>query len=220
MKISLGYCLVLCLLSTRVQTKPQITKLFPIEEIHVNDHREPSNNNNNNNETKLFDKLFGKLRATYNFVFRKGDNNVTISNVGKILPKDAPNPDIEALKLIWKNPINTNSGITKLNPQVPKESERYQTRIKTLYDEPRYDRFEELQPLEQLEPLMPLEFDVENDDNKKDKDVEFITPATTGLQFPTTLGRHFVEWLGSLLGLSYGIYAKLTRAIHNNYTLY
>ncbi|KAL2715072.1 helicase SWR1-like [Vespula squamosa] len=194
------------LLSTRVQTKPQITKLFPIEEIPVNDHQEP------NNSTKLLDKLFGKLRATYNFVFRKTDNNGTNSNVEKILAKDAPNPDIEAFKLIWKNPINSNLEIRKSNAQSTTKEPVYQTRIKTLYDAPRYDRFEELQPLEQLEPLMPLELDEENED-KKDEDVEFITPAT-GLQFPTTIGRHFVEWLGSLLGLSYGIYAKLTRAIH------
>lgn len=113
--------------------------------------------------------------------------------------------------------------MTKLNGHPSREPERYQTRIKTLYETPKYDKFEELQPLEQLEPLeplMPLEFYEESEDNKKDEDVEFITPAT-GLQFPNTLGRHFVEWLGSLLGLSYGIYAKLTRAIHNsNYTLH
>ncbi|KAK2582556.1 hypothetical protein KPH14_004847 [Odynerus spinipes] len=211
MKSLLGCCLLLCLLSVRVQTKPQITKLFPIEELPANDHPETST------ELKPLDKLIGKLRATYNFVFRKPENT---SNVEKILAKDAPNPDVEALKVIWKNPMNPNfESKVEFNPLENAKQRVYQTKLKTLYEAPRYDRYEEFQPLERLEPLPPLEFENEADD-KRDDDVEFVTPGTT-LQLPTTLGRHFVEWLGSLLGLTYGIYAKLTRAIHgSNYTLY
>lgn len=212
MKYSLGYCLLLCLLLTRVQTKPQITKLFPIEEIPTNDHRE------SNNETRLFDKLLGKLRSTYNFVFHKTDDNANNkTNVKKISFDKTPNSNLETYKFNWNNPN------LKLTKQVenPKEEEPvYQTRIQTLYDAPRNDRFDELQPLESLEPLMPLDFNEEENENiNKNDEVEFVTPATNS-NFSATLGRHFVEWLGSLLGISYGIYAKFTRAIHNNNTLY
>ncbi|XP_015185468.1 PREDICTED: uncharacterized protein LOC107071195 [Polistes dominula] len=208
MKYSLVYCLLLCLLLTRVQTKPQITKLFPIEEILTNDHRE--NNNNNNNETRLFDKLLGKLRSTYNFVFHKTDDNAAnnkteVKNMG--IDK-TPNSNV----FNWNNP---NFKLTK-EIENPKEEPVYQTRIETLYDAPKNDKFDELQPLESLEPLMPLDF---NEDINKNDEVEFVTPATDS-NFSATLSRHFVDWLGSLLGISYGIYSKFSKAIYQNNTLY
>lgn len=212
MKRLLGCCLLLCLLFVRAQTKPQITKLFPIEELPSNEHQETST------ESKPLDKLIGKLRDTYNFVFHKADNT---SNVEKILAKNSANPDVETFKPwnFWKNPtkssVESEGNIDSLQNAKQRE---YQTKLKTLYEAPKYDLYEEFQPLEHAESLPPLEF-TDKIEGKSD-DVEFVTEGSF-LQLPTNLRRHFVEWLGSLLGLTYGIYAKLTSAIHtSNYTLH
>ncbi|KOC65296.1 hypothetical protein WH47_09875 [Habropoda laboriosa] len=70
-----------------------------------------------------------------------------------------------------------------------------------------------IQPLEPLEPL-ELEEEMEFD---KNRDVEVITPRNN-FQFPVTISRHLVDWLGSLLGITYGVYSKLARALSNNNT--
>ncbi|KZC08044.1 hypothetical protein WN55_09107 [Dufourea novaeangliae] len=79
----------------------------------------------------------------------------------------------------------------------------------------RDDWVNDIQPLDQLEPLEPL--DLEDETVDKDSEVEFVTPKSS-LQFPVTLSRHLVDWLGSLLGVTYGVYSKLAKAIYNNNT--
>lgn len=181
----------------RVESKPQITKLFPISE-ETSDPPQRSNN-----DTKLLDKLFGKLRTTYNFVFRKPEN---MSNVEKILAKDTPDPDIEALKVIWSNRMQSNS----------KEDSNKSQPKGIMYLAANDEWVNDIQPLDHLEPLEPLELEDEIENNK-DREVEIVTPRTS-FQFPATLNRHLVNWLGSLLGITYGVYSKLARAIYSNNT--
>ncbi|XP_071871665.1 uncharacterized protein [Bombus fervidus] len=201
MKILLLGFFLLSLSTLRVQSKPQITRLFPIPEETSTARQET------NTEAKPLDKLLGKLRATYNFVFRKPENT---SNVEKILAKDTPNPDVEALKLIWSNRMQQNS---KDKEDKGKKSELKVTYLGSSDD----DWVNDIRPLEDLEPLEPLELqdEVEND---RDREVEIITPRTA-FQFPVTLSRHLVDWLGSLLGITYGVYSKLARAIYTNNTI-
>lgn len=182
----------------RVESKPQITKLFPIPE-ETNDSPQRSDN-----DTKPLDKLFGKLRATYNFVFRKPEN---MSNVEKILAKDTPDPDVEALKVIWSNRMQSNSK--------DKENSK-KSQPKGMYLAANDEWVNDIQPLDRLEPLEPLELEDEVGNNK-DREVEIVTPRTS-FQFPVTLSRHLVDWLGSLLGITYGIYSKLARLIYSNNT--
>ncbi|XP_017763053.1 PREDICTED: uncharacterized protein LOC108552883 [Eufriesea mexicana] len=198
MKILLfGFCLV-CLSMSRVQSKPQTTKLFPIPEETSNPPEEASS------EAKPLDRLLGKLRATYNFVFRKPENT---SNVEKILAKDKPDPDVEALKLIWSNRMQQ----SLVDREASKKSQPKGTYLKV-----QDDWVNDVQPLERLEPLEPLELEDEVEVDK-DRDVEIITPRTT-FQFPVTLSRHLVDWIGSLLGITYGVYSKLSRIVNTNHT--
>lgn len=60
------------------------------------------------------------------------------------------------------------------------------------------DWFNDIQPLE----LQDEELDKKNE-------VEIVTPETT---LQTTVGHHLLEWLGSLFGLTYSIYSKLSNA--------
>ncbi|XP_029038214.1 uncharacterized protein LOC114873738 [Osmia bicornis bicornis] len=191
--ILLAFCF-LCLSAMRVRSKPQITRLYPIQEMI---EREQTNT-----ETKPLDKLLGKLRATYNFVFRKPENT---SNVEKILAKDAPDPDVQTLKSIW---LNRMEQYRRINQDAEKSREPERT---YLSDD---DWVNDIQPLDRLEPL---EFD-EEDMEDKNRDVEFVTPRN-GFQLPVTLSRHLVEWLGSLLGITYGVYSKLARVIYTNNTV-
>lgn len=177
----------------RVRSKPQITRLYPIQETIERDQQMDT-------EMKPLDKLLGKLRATYNFVFRKPENT---SNVEKILAKDAPDPDVQTLKSIW---LNRMERYRRINEDTEKSRERTY-----LSDD---DWVNDIQPLDRLEPL---EFD-EEETGDKNRDVEFVTPRN-GFQLPVTLSRHLVDWLGSLLGITYGVYSKLARAIYTNNTV-
>ncbi|XP_071570863.1 uncharacterized protein [Temnothorax nylanderi] len=222
----LGYCL-LCLFATRVQPKPQITKLFPAEGLAAY-HKQF------NNTTKSLDKFWEKLRTTYNFVFRQPGNT---SNVEKTLTKNASEPNLQSLRLIWadtlkadnytnlKYPNNSfldqvkslstiknhsnkaNSSNLKKDSTIEiKTNENNVTstssnktssdKRKTLPDD---DWFNDIEPLGQLE-LQDEELDKKNE-------VEIVTPGTT---LPTTVGHHLLEWLGSLFGLTYSIYTKLS----------
>lgn len=183
---------------TRVQSKPQITKLFPTQENRDVPQQQSAN------EAKPLDKLLGKLRATYNHVFRKPENT---SSVETILAKDTPDPDVQALKLIRSNRMQQSSA----DKAHSKNSEPQRT-----YLESNDDLLNSIQPVDRLEPLEPLELDDEVE-NENDREIEIVTPRNT-FEFPITLSRHLVDWLGSLLGITYGIYSKLTRAIYNNNT--
>jgi len=189
-----------------------------------------------NNTTKSLDKFWEKLRTTYNFVFHQPNNT---SNVEKILTKNAPNSNLQTLRLIWadtlkadnytnlKYPNNTfldqvkslstiKNHANKTNLSSLKDSsveikatietnedvsstssnEKNTNKTKILPDD---DWFNDIQPLGQLE-LQDEELDKKNE-------VEIVTPETT---LPTTVSHHLLQWLGSLFGLTYSIYSKLS----------
>lgn len=238
----INYRYILQLFATRVQPKPQITKLFPVEGLIAN-YRQA------NNITNHLDKFLGKLRATYNLVFRQPGNT---SNIEKLLAKDASDPDLRAVKLIWanqtklddytnlkypdnsfldhvkslsipkdyeskantssldkdstveiKSTIEANTGDNANLPNFDKEEESSSNKTETLNDD---DWLNDIQILEQLE--------LQDEEENKKKDVGIVTSKTT-LQLPATVGRHMIEWLGSLFGFTYNIYAKLSGTVCN-----
>ncbi|XP_012254487.2 uncharacterized protein LOC105685184 [Athalia rosae] len=227
MKIFLGYCLI-CIFVVKVQSKPQITKLFPVKEL-VAFHEKT-------NEIKPLDKFLGKLKAAYDFVFNKPEDT---SNVEKILAndrsdatQDASNPEIDALKLIWTNVISSQS-VT--NPKDNKESSTKET-VRTLegtnenrnviplneatsvltgdqHDasaskpEKANNLFDGVQ--EGSKSFGGLELQENSDD---DSVVETVTPTST-LQLPQAVGKQLLEWLSALLGLTYGAYVKVAQAV-------
>lgn len=220
------------LFATRVQAKPQVTKLFPVMGGPI-----VPDNKQLNNTTKPLDRFLEKLRATYNFVFHQSENNV--SHVERILTRNASNTDLQTLRLIWANPskpedyanlkypdnslldqvislstlkkyeVKPNSSLKKnssveikstikANDSNTSSSESSPNKTKTLSDD--NDWFRDVEALE-------LQDEELNDKNE----VDIASPGTT-LQFPTTVGRHLVEWLGTLFGLTYKIYTKLSAA--------
>ncbi|XP_070531332.1 uncharacterized protein [Cardiocondyla obscurior] len=226
MKI-LGYCL-LCLFATRVQSKPQITKLFPAEGLAAYQKQF-------NSTTKSVDNFWEKLRTTYNFVFRYSNNT---SNVEKILKRNATDSNLQSLKLIW---ADTQKADNYTNLRYPNNSFLEQVKslfilknhdnkeysnslkkdstieikatIKTNGDNVTFARSNKTKTLpdddwfNDIEPLEHLELQDEELDKKNE--VEIVTPGTT-LLLPTTIGHHLLEWLGSLFGFTYGIYTKLS----------
>lgn len=92
--------------------------------------------------------------------------------------------------------MNQNN-VTSMN-----SDEKSSNETKTLPDD---DWFDDIQPLEQLE-LQDEELDKKNE-------VEIVTPETT---LPTKVSHHLLEWLGSLFGLTYSIYTKLSSAACGN----
>lgn len=212
----------------RVQPKPQITKLFPVEELLAYQQQA-------NNITKpLVDKFLGKLRTTYDLVFRQSDNT---SYVEKILAKSAPSPDLHSLRLFWANQIKQDNYTDLKYPNntflehvkslsIPKDYENKQNasglqkessevkstinanrnngspnKTKTLHN----DRLNDVQPLGLLE--------LQNEEEPEAKtEVEIVTPGTT-IRLSTTVGQHLIEWLGSIFGLTYSIYSKLSTAV-------
>lgn len=219
------------LFATRVQPKPQITKLFPTEGLAAY-HKQFDNT------TKSLDKFWEKLRTTYNFVFHQPNNT---SNVEKMLTKNASNTNLQTLRLIWADTLKPDNytnlkypnnsfldqvkslstltnhskasnlkdsfieikATTKINQNnvtSMNSNEKSSNKTKTLPDD---DWFDDIQPLEQLE-LQDEELDKKNE-------VEIVTPETT-FQFPTKVSHHVLEWLGSLFGLTYSIYTKLSGA--------
>lgn len=222
----------------KVQPKPQITKLFPVEELSAY-HQQA------NNITKpLVDKFLGKLRTTYDLVFRQPGN---ISHVEKILTKSTSSPDLQSLRVLWADQINQNNYTDLKYPNdtfldhvkslsIPKnqnqrnvsdlqkelsielnstierngnnESLASSNQTKTLNDNPLND-IQSLELLELQDEKVP----------HVETEVEIVTPGTT-IRLSTTLGQHLIEWLGSIFGLTYSIYAKLSAAAcgHENAT--
>ncbi|KAL6432103.1 hypothetical protein ACFW04_006670 [Cataglyphis niger] len=224
----LGYCLF-CLLAARVQSKPQITKLVPVEGTFQKQL---------NNTTKPLDKFWDKLLATYNFIFRQTNNT---NNIEKILAKDVPASDLQALKLIlpnsmkidkysnlqypnnsfldqikslsilkkYENKANSNNLEKESSVKIAttvKANERNMNSISSDKKDsnrtkmlPDDDWFNNIQSLEQLE--------LQDGEINKKNEVEIIT---TTPQSPTRVGHQLVEWLGSLLSFTHNIYAKLS----------
>lgn len=191
-----------------------------------------------NNTTKSVDKFWEKLRTTYNFVFPPSNNT---SNVEKILTKNASDSNSQSLRLIWadtlkadnytslKYPSNTFldqvkslstltnrdskanlsnlkkdssveiKAMIKPNGNNVSANKKSSNKTKILPDD---DWFNDIQPLGQLE-LQDEELDKKNE-------VEIVTPGTT------TVGRNLLEWLGTLFGLTYSIYGKLSSVACGN----
>lgn len=193
-----------------------------------------------NDTTKSLDKFWEKLRTTYNFVFHQPDNT---SNVDKILAKNASDPNLQTLRLIWTDTLKADNYTNLKYPNntflnqikslsIPKSRDSKATSSNLKKDSsveikinennvsstnsnkkssneakilPDDDWFNDIQPLEQLE-LQDEELDKKNE-------VESVTPGTT---LPTTVGRHLLEWLGTLFGLTYSIYSKLSSTTCGN----
>ncbi|XP_011863117.1 PREDICTED: uncharacterized protein LOC105559445 [Vollenhovia emeryi] len=214
----LGYCL-LCLFATRVQPKPQVTKLFP--EGLAPYHKQF------NSTTQSVDKFWDKLRTTYKLVFRQLGNT---SDAEKVLAKNAPDTNLQALRLIWADTLKADNytnlkypsnsfldqvkslSILKKNDSKAKASNlegstfeikatsenrtnvtSSSNKIKSLPDD---DWFNDIQPLGQLE--------LQDDELDKKNEVEIVKTGTT------TAVYHLLEWLGSLFGFTYSVYSKLS----------
>ncbi|XP_012273672.1 uncharacterized protein LOC105696080 [Orussus abietinus] len=205
MKTALIGCYMFCILLMGAQSRPEITRLFPVKELIA--YHEQTNN------TKPLDKLLGKLRTTYNFVFRKPENT---SNIEKILKKDAPDPYLAAIRLIW---ANTGASAAKNLPGLKRiENKSFKEDLTEANILPTaHGTSKETTPtisnddwLNDLEPLEPLEI---QDDI--DEDVETVNMPPT-FELPVTLGRHLLEWLSSLLGLTFGVYTKVSEALKSS----
>lgn len=222
------------LFATRVQPKAQITKLFPVDGLAAY-HKQF------NSTTKSVDKFWEKLRVTYNFVFRQPNNTSNASNVEKILAKTAPDSNLQSLRLIWADTLKADNytnlrypnnsfleqikslsalknrdGKAKSNNLARDSTVKIKATVKTNEDDvtstssdikgfnktlPDDDWFNDIRPLEELE-LQDEELDKKNE-------VEIVTPTTS-------VGHHLLEWLGSLFGLTYSIYTKLSNAACGN----
>ncbi|XP_070165189.1 uncharacterized protein [Polyergus mexicanus] len=229
----LGYCLF-CLFATRVQSKPQITKLFPVEGIMYQKSL--------SNTTKPLEKFWGKLRATYNFIFRQTNNT---NNIEKILAKDdAPASDLQALKLIWPDSLKTdrysnlqypnNSFLDQIKSlSIPKKYEnkanssnlekessiKIATTVKAnerkvnsiSSDEKNSNKTETLPDDDWFNDIQPLEqLELQDEEINKKNEAEIITATTP--QSPTRVGHQLIEWFGFLFNLTHNIYAKLLGA--------
>ncbi|XP_014488803.1 PREDICTED: uncharacterized protein LOC106751978 [Dinoponera quadriceps] len=233
----LDYCLLVCLFAMRVQPKPQITKLFPVEELLAYQQQA------NNITRPLVDRFLRKLRTTYDLVFHQPDNT---SHVEKILTKSVPGPDLRTLRLFWANQIKQDNYTDLKYPNdtfldhvksllVPKDHENNRNasglqkdssletkstikasgtsgshassnRTRTLLN----NRLNDVQSLGLLE--------LQNEEVPYAKsEVEIVTPVTT-IKLSTTVGQHLIDWLGSIFGLTYSIYAKLSAGACSNKT--
>lgn len=227
------------LFAARVQSKPQITKLFPVEgsETHQKEL---------NNTTKPLEKFLGTLRATYNFIFHQTNN--TNNSMEKNLMKDASTSNLQSFKLIWPDPVKTDR---YANLKYPNNS--FLDQIKSLSTLKHYDNKANSNNLKKepsvkiattikaneknvnltssneknsnktltvtlpdddwfndIQPLEQLELQDEEIDKKNE--VETVTEKT--LQSPR-VGHQLVEWLGSLFTFTHNIYAKLSSACGN-----
>ncbi|XP_072749722.1 uncharacterized protein [Anoplolepis gracilipes] len=237
----LGYCLF-CLLAARIQSKPQITKLFPVEGTHQKQL---------SNTTKSLEKFLGTIRATYNFIFHQTNNT---NNIEKILAKNASTSDLQPFKLIWPDPIQTdkyanlpdkypnNSFLDQIkslstlknyenkvnSSNLEKESSvKIATTIKTnekiemnstSSGEKSSNKIETLPDDDWFNDIQPLEqLELQDDEINKKDEVEIVTIRTDDktLQSPR-VGHQLFEWLGSLFGFTHNIYAKLSGAACGN----
>lgn len=236
---SLFQYISLQLFLTRVQSKPQITKLFPVEGLTAY-HKQLSN------ITAPLEKFLGKLRTTYNFVFHQSDNT---SNVEKILAKNASNPDFQTSKIIHIGSIKSNDytnlkypnnswldqvkSLSLLKEYVSKNSNNIEKNANTsileikpkikadknkvhLTEEKISNNTKMLPDDDWFNDIQPLgQLELQDEELDKKNEVEIVTPGTT-VQLPTTVGRQLVEWLGSFFGLTYSIYTKLTGVVCGN----
>lgn len=194
----------------KVDSSPQITRLFPLKEL--------TEFHEKTNEIKPLDKIFGKLRATYNFVFKKSEDT---SNVEKILANDAKNDDLETLKLIWASLIGPQPPtVAKNNGDVESENEKGRGEFEFKDNvipvnkaaEKTVEKTEKDEWLDAVEAPKPLGAGLEfQDDSDDDSVVETTTPRT--FQLPIALGKQLLDWLGALLGLTYGAYTRVAQAV-------
>jgi len=199
------------------------------------------NDGHSNDTAKPLDKFLEKLRATYNFVFRQADNASNVKRIlpkGAASNSDQAsrliwsNPAWEndyaslkyperglldqviSLSTLDTRKIKTDSSPAKNSSVEMKStmktsgsnassSEGSSNKTTTDDDSSDEDWSKDVQPLGQLE--------LQDEELNNKNEVEILTPGTT-LQFPMTVGRQMIEWFGSLFGLTYRIYTKLSSA--------
>ncbi|XP_012534793.1 uncharacterized protein LOC105835788 isoform X2 [Monomorium pharaonis] len=219
------------LFATRVQPKPQITKLFPVEGLTAY-HKQF------NSTTESLDKFWEKLRTTYNFVFHQPNNK---SNIEKILAKNASDPNLQTLRLIWSDTLKVNnytnlkypnnsfldqvkslSALKNHDNKANSSNLKKDSSIKikamskanennvssTNLNERSSNKTRTLPDDDWFNDIQPLEqLELQDEELDKKNEVEIITPKTA---LPKTMARHLLEWLGSLFGFTYSIYTKLS----------
>ncbi|KAK0176781.1 hypothetical protein PV328_000886 [Microctonus aethiopoides] len=204
-------CVVFCLLPRELKSMPQqITKLIPIEDWIAFKSR--------TNDVKPLDKFLGKLRATYDFVFQKPDND---SNVEKILSEDkSENIEVESSEKLIKSNSQTKNNISEIIDNKKQINDVNNINVElflinniTTTKPSSISRIskdnEWLDDIDETpEPLSELE--IIGDENI-DRSVE-VTTQQMGFQLPIAVARAFAKWLGSILGFTRGAYLKLTHS--------
>lgn len=187
----------------------QISRLIPLEDW--------IDFKNRTREVKPLDKLIGKLRATYDFVFHKPDN---VSNVGKILNETSENEATEEQAL--KKPIS-NIGIIErrksIQLQVSKEIDENKKQVENQVtisttkntssdrqEEKLEKTVEKLSNLENLDETFELEnLEIFGDENSFDSfDEEFensekkYSSPHSKFALPYAIAQALMRWIISL----------------------
>lgn len=188
------------------------------------------------NFTKPLEKFLENIRTTYNFVFHQSDNT---SSVEKIRAKNASNFNLQALKIIQADSINSNNytnlkypnnswldqvkSLSAVKKHISKNSNNVEKNtsieikpIKTnknnvqLIEEKSSNDTKMLPDGEWFNDIQPLgQLELQDEELDKKNEVETVTPGTT-VQLPKTVGRQLLDWLGSFFGFTYSIYTKLS----------
>ncbi|XP_011642953.1 uncharacterized protein LOC105430885 [Pogonomyrmex barbatus] len=226
---------LLCLFAMRMESKPQLTKLFPAEGLTAY-YKQLGNT------TKSLDKFWEKLRITYNFVFHPDNTN----NIEKILSKNITETNLPTLKVIWADMLKadnytnfynysnlkypTNSflnylkSLSTLKNQDSKinltnleknSSVEIETTIKrnennTNSEEKNSNKTKTLADDDWFNIIQSLrQLELQNKELDKKNNMKIMTPKML-LQFPTMVGHHLVEWFESIFNHTYNIYTKLS----------
>ncbi|XP_057318674.1 uncharacterized protein LOC130663454 [Microplitis mediator] len=208
-------CIIFFINLSKINGSPQITKLVPLDDWIAFKER--------SSQVKPLDKLFGKLRATYDFIFHRPDN---VSNVEKIIADDKSWNSEENLNnknndkfiapmlplfnhIAFKN-NNNNKNEDDVNKNLyiqlyPKENVIMSTHESSISRISKDNEWPD--DIETIEPLSQVEIDNEN----IDRSVEAVTPSQSGFQFPIAVVRAFAKWLESILGYTHQAYSIITQ---------
>ncbi|CAD6237514.1 GSCOCG00002351001-RA-CDS [Cotesia congregata] len=193
---------------------PQITKLVPLDDWVAFKER--------TSQVNPLDKFFGKLRATYDFIFHRPDN---VSNVEKIIADDkswatenSNNKNHDRLitpmlplfnHIVFKNNNSNKKSEIDMNKNLyirlyPEENlmSTYESSISRISKDDEWP-----DDVETVEPLSQVEIDNEN----IDRSVEAVTPSQSSFQFPIAVVRAFAKWLESILSYTHQAYSAFAR---------
>lgn len=209
----------------RVQSKPQVvTRLFPVGNF-TGYQRRASND-------KPLDKFLGRLRASYNYVFRPPANT---GNIDKIQAKNSDSvPQI--LRVIWPDQTKyenytdlkypNNSLVDQVRSLFGVGDDENKTNSGSIINKDFYDSVEikstintmkkssnntrTLDDTDWFDDIDPLEqLELQDDELNTKKKIDNKTPGTT-IKFPTVVGQNLIEWFGSILSNAYRVYTKLS----------